>query len=86
MSIGNLPSQAEVLIKITYVAEVAVEGELINFHLPGSVAPWEKDPALAQETQVGETLYFVLKTSTHFMAFTIINVDLMLAFVLLREF
>ena len=52
MSVGNLPAQAEVLIKITYVAEVAVDGELVDFRLPGSVAPWEKDPALAQQTQV----------------------------------
>ena len=53
VSVGNLPPQAEVLIKIMYVVEVAVEGELVDFCLPGSVAPWEKDPALAQQIQVG---------------------------------
>ena len=52
VSVGNLPPQAKVLIKITYVAELSVEGELISFLLPGSVAPWKRDDALAETTQV----------------------------------
>ncbi|XP_056015621.1 uncharacterized protein LOC125677683 isoform X3 [Ostrea edulis] len=42
VSVGNLPPQAVVIIKITYVTELQVDGELINFRLPGSVAPWKK--------------------------------------------
>ena len=42
VSVGNLPPQAIVVIKITYVTELQVEGELINFRLPGSVAPWKQ--------------------------------------------
>ena len=52
VSVGNLPPKASVIIKITYVAELQVEGELINFTLPASVAPWDRDPALSQVTQV----------------------------------
>ena len=40
VSVGNIPPGAGVLIKITYVCELQVEDELINFRLPGSVAPW----------------------------------------------
>ena len=52
VSVGNLPPGASVLIKITYVAELLVEGENIVFSLPGSVAPWKKDAALDTTTQV----------------------------------
>ncbi|XP_065907785.1 protein mono-ADP-ribosyltransferase PARP4-like isoform X2 [Dysidea avara] len=51
VSVGNLPPGASVLIKITYVAELLVEGENIVFSLPGSVAPWKKDSALDTTTQ-----------------------------------
>ena len=51
VSVGNLPPGATVLIKITYVAELAVEGENIVFSLPGSVAPWKKEAALDETTQ-----------------------------------
>ena len=52
VSVGNLPPGASVLIKITYVAELMVEGENIVFSIPGSVAPWKKDAALDTTTQV----------------------------------
>ena len=52
VSVGNLPPHAHVLIKITYVAEVQVEGENVVFSVPGSVAPWKKDAALDEVTQV----------------------------------
>ena len=52
VSVGNLPSNATVLIKITYIAELAVEGEKISFTLPGSVAPWKRTQALDDVTQV----------------------------------
>ena len=51
MSVGNLPPGASVLIKITYVAELTVEGEHILFSLPGSMAPWKRDSALDETTQ-----------------------------------
>ncbi|XP_066269374.1 protein mono-ADP-ribosyltransferase PARP4-like [Branchiostoma lanceolatum] len=50
VSVGNLPPRASVLIKITYVAELAVEGENICFRLLGSVAPWQKD-SLSEKIQ-----------------------------------
>ena len=52
VSVGNLPAGASVLIKITYVSELQVEGENIVFTLPGSVAPWKKEAALDETTQV----------------------------------
>nr|XP_034334282.1 protein mono-ADP-ribosyltransferase PARP4 isoform X4 [Crassostrea gigas] len=42
VSVGNLPPGAMVVIKITYVTELQVDGDLINFRLPGSVAPWKQ--------------------------------------------
>ena len=58
VSVGNLPPKANVLIKITYVAELPFDGELINFVLPGCVAPWTKVAAMATVIQVG---VFVLR-------------------------
>ncbi|CAH3018315.1 unnamed protein product, partial [Porites evermanni] len=51
VSVGNLPPGAQVLIKITYVAELLVEREHICFSLPGSVAPWKRNKALEEITQ-----------------------------------
>ena len=51
MSVGNLPSGASVLIKITYVSELVVEGEHVLFSLPGSVAPWKQEAALDENIQ-----------------------------------
>ena len=61
MSVGNLPPGASVLIKITYVAELQVEGELISFRLPGSVAPWKRDTALKDITQVSGNTLIILR-------------------------
>ena len=52
MNVGNLPPRATVLIKITYVAELVVDGEHICFALPGTVAPWTREKALDDVTQV----------------------------------
>ena len=57
VSVGNIPPGATVLIKITYVAELPVEDENILFNLPGSLAPWSRDLALKDSTQV---IYFLL--------------------------
>ncbi|KAL5017637.1 hypothetical protein ScPMuIL_007226 [Solemya velum] len=51
VSVGNLPPKSDVLIKITYVSELQVEGDYVRFYIPSSVAPWVKDTALAQQTQ-----------------------------------
>lgn len=48
VSVGNLPPGAHVLIKITYVAELVVDGEDVVFSLPGSVAPTTRNKALDQ--------------------------------------
>ncbi|XP_052710583.1 protein mono-ADP-ribosyltransferase PARP4-like isoform X3 [Crassostrea angulata] len=63
VSVGNLPPGAVVVIKITYVTELQVDGDLINFRLPGSVAPWKQKYVDAPEfkdkdwdtVQVGNT-------------------------------
>nr|XP_046221824.1 protein mono-ADP-ribosyltransferase PARP4 isoform X3 [Oncorhynchus gorbuscha] len=52
ISVGNLPAGATVLIKVTFVTELVVMDGLINFSLPGSVAPWQQSSALNQRTQV----------------------------------
>ena len=59
VSVGNLPPGALVLIKITYVTELTVDREHICFSLPGSVAPWKRDQALDEVTQV---YYIILIT------------------------
>ena len=52
MSVGNLPPKCEVLIKVTYITELGVEGDGIALTIPATVAEWVKDTALAQQTQV----------------------------------
>ena len=39
------------LIKITYVSELEMEGDSVLFNLPGSVAPWQTGTALDPLTQ-----------------------------------
>ncbi|XP_041462873.1 protein mono-ADP-ribosyltransferase PARP4-like isoform X5 [Lytechinus variegatus] len=51
VSVGNLPPKVKVVIKITYVIELSVEGDKIAFSLPGSVAPWRKEAAISQVLQ-----------------------------------
>lgn len=56
VSIGNLPPRARVVIKITYVTELAEEeGGKMAFYLLGSVAPWLQEEIrgtkLTEETQ-----------------------------------
>ena len=51
VSVGNLPAQASVMIKITYVTELSVDGPDIHFILPASVSPPQKDKALKEVTQ-----------------------------------
>ena len=57
MSVGNLPPGASVLIKITYVAELQVDGEKICFFLPSNVAPWSKRKAFGDVTQASTFIF-----------------------------
>ncbi|KAM4048542.1 protein mono-ADP-ribosyltransferase PARP4 isoform 3-T4 [Anomaloglossus baeobatrachus] len=51
VSVGNLPSKATVVIKITYVMELSFKYSCIDFTIPGNVAEWQQDKALKENTQ-----------------------------------
>ncbi|EDV19935.1 uncharacterized protein TRIADDRAFT_32651, partial [Trichoplax adhaerens] len=51
VSVGNLPAKANVVIKITYVTELAIEDEYLDFFLPSNLAPWKTGAALSNKTQ-----------------------------------
>jgi len=52
VSVGNLPPHCTAVIKITYVAELVVDGDRISFRVPGSVAPWTRKSVLCAQTQM----------------------------------
>ncbi|CAN0290308.1 unnamed protein product [Lampetra planeri] len=52
VSVGNLPPASRVLIKVTYVCELAVDGAAVRFRLPGNLAPWQQRLATGDVTQV----------------------------------
>ncbi|XP_071492982.1 protein mono-ADP-ribosyltransferase PARP4-like [Diadema antillarum] len=47
ITVGNLPPGSSVIVRITYVTELVVEGDRIAFNLLGSVAPWKRNEILA---------------------------------------
>lgn len=51
VSVGNLPPKADVLIKITYVAELPAEGPTIVFRLPSCITPQAAKEAMSTITQ-----------------------------------
>ncbi|XP_060682050.1 protein mono-ADP-ribosyltransferase PARP4 isoform X2 [Hemiscyllium ocellatum] len=51
ISVGNLPSNASVIIKITYITELAVDREYISFRLSGSLTSQQRNKALQEKTQ-----------------------------------
>jgi poly [ADP-ribose] polymerase len=51
VSVGNLPANCEVIIKITYVAELPIENNDIIFRLPAKVASWQSKQALEMKDQ-----------------------------------
>uniref|UniRef100_A0A8B9Q962 Poly [ADP-ribose] polymerase n=1 Tax=Apteryx owenii TaxID=8824 RepID=A0A8B9Q962_APTOW len=51
ISVGNLPPDSTVLIKISYITELSFHNGCISFHLPASVSPWQQDKALNENTQ-----------------------------------
>ncbi|KAM6384315.1 protein mono-ADP-ribosyltransferase PARP4 [Alca torda] len=51
ISVGNLPPNSTVVIKITYITELSFQHGCITFHLPASVSPSQQDKALNENTQ-----------------------------------
>ncbi|CAO2591090.1 Protein mono-ADP-ribosyltransferase PARP4, partial [Lemmus lemmus] len=51
VSVGNLPPQANVLIKITYITELTFQSPVAIFFMPATVAPWQQDKALNENLQ-----------------------------------
>ncbi|XP_036108057.1 protein mono-ADP-ribosyltransferase PARP4 [Molossus molossus] len=51
VSVGNLPPKAKVLIKITYITELSIQGTVAVFFMPATVAPWQQDNALKENIQ-----------------------------------
>ncbi|XP_075238699.1 uncharacterized protein LOC142334498 isoform X3 [Convolutriloba macropyga] len=51
VAVGNLPPKATVVIKITYVTELQVEGSDLKFSIPGAVAPWNVKNAKNDDLQ-----------------------------------
>ncbi|NWH79028.1 PARP4 polymerase, partial [Piaya cayana] len=46
ISVGNLPPNSTVVIKITYITELSFQHGSITFHMPASLSPWQQDKAL----------------------------------------
>ncbi|XP_009475160.1 PREDICTED: poly [ADP-ribose] polymerase 4 [Nipponia nippon] len=51
ISVGNLPPNSTVVIKITYITELSFQHGCITFHMPASVSPWQQDKALNENMQ-----------------------------------
>ncbi|CAF3751920.1 unnamed protein product [Rotaria sp. Silwood1] len=51
VAVGNLPANNEVIIKITYVAELEIENGEIIFRLPAKMASWQSKQALENKDQ-----------------------------------
>jgi len=65
VSVGNLPPHTTAIIKITYVTELAVDGEDVIFTLPNSIAPSKKEKALKAITQ---SEHETIKTDSDFLS------------------
>ncbi|CAF4643940.1 unnamed protein product [Rotaria sp. Silwood1] len=51
VAVGNLPANNEVIIKITYVAELEIENGDIIFRLPAKMASWQSKQAIEAKDQ-----------------------------------
>ncbi|CAF2919721.1 unnamed protein product [Rotaria sp. Silwood2] len=51
VAVGNLPANNEVIIKITYVAELEIENGDIIFRLPAKMASWQSKQAVETKDQ-----------------------------------
>ncbi|CAF4124671.1 unnamed protein product, partial [Rotaria sordida] len=71
VAVGNLPANNEVIIKITYVAELEIENDDIIFCLPAKMASWQSKQAIKSKDQsivqsidiIDEKVEFSLKAS-----------------------
>ena len=71
VAVGNLPAHNEVIIKITYVAELAIENGDIIFRFPAKMTSWQSRQAMETKDQsivrsigiVNEKVEFSLKAS-----------------------
>ncbi|UJR38801.1 hypothetical protein I4U23_031466 [Adineta vaga] len=71
VAVGNLPAHNEVIIKITYVAELEIENDDIIFRLPSKMSSWQSKKAIENKDQsilrsisiVDEKVEFSLKAS-----------------------
>ncbi|XP_075054979.1 protein mono-ADP-ribosyltransferase PARP4-like isoform X2 [Mixophyes fleayi] len=51
VSVGNLPPKSTVVIKISYVTELTFQFSWVSFSIPGTVASWQQENALKENTQ-----------------------------------
>ncbi|CAF1295428.1 unnamed protein product [Rotaria sordida] len=51
VAVGNLPANNEVIIKITYVAELEIENDDIIFRFPAKMASWQSKQAVETRDQ-----------------------------------
>ncbi|XP_031816697.1 protein mono-ADP-ribosyltransferase PARP4 [Sarcophilus harrisii] len=65
VSIGNLPPQAKVLIKITYITELSFHHGCANFFMPATVAPWQQDKALNENLQDAVEKVYIKEVGVH---------------------
>ncbi|CAF1574739.1 unnamed protein product, partial [Adineta ricciae] len=71
VAVGNLPAHNEVIIKITYVAELEIENNDIIFRFPAKMALWQSKKAIESKDQsilqsisiIDEKIQFSLKVS-----------------------
>lgn len=71
VAVGNLPAHNEVIIKITYVAELEIENGDIIFRLPAKLSTWQAKQAIENKDQsilrsigiIDEKVEFSLKVS-----------------------
>jgi len=64
VSVGNLPPKAKVLIKITYITELSIQGSRAVFFMPTTVAPWQQDKVLNENIQDTVEKTYIKKIGT----------------------
>ncbi|XP_027444656.1 protein mono-ADP-ribosyltransferase PARP4 isoform X5 [Zalophus californianus] len=64
VSVGNLPPKAKVLIKITYITELSIQGSRAVFFMPATVAPWQQDKVLNENIQDTVEKIYIKKIGT----------------------
>lgn len=71
VSVGNLPPQATVIIKITYVTELSIVRGTVDFTIPRAVVPWQEDKALNENTQDTVEKIFIKEGDAKKSAFSV---------------